>query len=166
MLRIYTGLEQHPTMHILVVEDRGRCKNCSQYRKQLNVYKDRLVKREKAENISKNTLISTFSRAEIEKQYLNLQKEKWTIAMSEKRLHERIERMLKWESIALDKESDMLLEEVISKSDKNFDEDSPQYLLWEQQRKQLGLERKSSMKWHPVVIWWCLAKYWKSPGNS
>ena len=74
--------------------------------------------------------------------------------------------MVERESIALDKESDMLLEEVISKSDKCFDEDSPQYLLWEQQRKQLGIKRKSSMKWHPVVIRWCLAIYLKSPGNS
>ena len=46
----------------------------------------------------------------------------------------------------------MLLEEVISKSEKKIDEDSPQDLLWEQQRKQLDLKIKSSMKWHPVVI--------------
>ena len=74
--------------------------------------------------------------------------------------------MVEQESIALDKESDMLIEKVILKSDKYFDKDSPQYLLWEQQRKQLGLKRKLSMKWHPVVIRWCLAIYLKSPGNS
>lgn len=152
--------------HLLVVEDKDRCNNCSQYRKQLNLYKDRLVKREKAESILKNTLISTFSRAETEKQYLNLQKKKRAIAKSEKKLHERIERMVEWESIALDEESDMLIEEVISKSDKYFDKDSPQYLLCEKQRKQLGLKRKSFMKWHSVVIRWCLAIYLKSPGNS
>ena len=33
--------------------------------------------------------------------------------------------MIERESIALDKESDMLLEEEISKNDKHFDEDSP-----------------------------------------
>ena len=43
--------------HVLVVEDKDQCNNCSQYRKQLNVYKDRLAKREKAESISKNTPI-------------------------------------------------------------------------------------------------------------
>lgn len=59
-----------------------------------------------------------------------------------KRLHERIERMVKREPIAFDKESDMLLVEVISKCDKYFDEDSLQYLLWEQQGKKLGLKRK------------------------
>ena len=152
--------------HVLVVEDKDRCNNCSQYRKQLNSYKYRLVKREKTESISKNTPISTFSMAEIEKQYLNLQKEKRTITKSENKLHERIGRMVEQESIALDKESDVLIEEVISKSDKYFDKDSPQYLLCEQQRKQLGLKRKSFMKWHSVVIRWCLAIYLKSPGNS
>ena len=74
--------------------------------------------------------------------------------------------MVERESIALDEESDMLIEEVISKSDKYFDKDSPQYLLCEQQRKQLGLKRKSFMKWHSVVIRSCLAIYLKSPGNS
>ena len=59
-----------------------------------------------------------------------------------KRLHERIERMVKREPIAFDKESDMLLVEVISKCDKYSDEDSLQYLLWEQQGKKLGLKRK------------------------
>ena len=49
--------------------------------------------------------------------------------------------MVEQESIDLDKESKMLLEEVISKSNKYFDEDSPQYLLWEHQRKQLRLKR-------------------------
>ena len=76
--------------HVLVTEDKDQCNSCSQYRKQLNVYKDRLVKREKAESISKNTPISTFSRAAIENQYLNLQKEKRTIAKSEKGCMKRL----------------------------------------------------------------------------
>ena len=54
-------------------------------------------------------------------------------------MHERIESMVEQESIALDKESDMLLEEAISKSDKYFDEYSSQYLLWEQQKSNLVL---------------------------
>ena len=44
--------------------------------------------------------------------------------------------------IVLDKELDIPLEQFISKCDKYFDEDSPQHLLWEQQRKRLGLKRK------------------------
>ena len=62
--------------HVLVVEDKDWCNNCSQFRKPLNIYKDRLVKRDNAESVSRNTPISTFSRPEIEKQCLNLQKEK------------------------------------------------------------------------------------------
>ena len=104
-----------------MVEDKDRYNNCSQYRKQLNSYKDRLVKREKTESISKNTPISTFSRADIEKQYLNLQKKKGLLL----RVKKSCERMVESESIALDKESDVLIEEVISKRDKYFDKDSP-----------------------------------------
>ena len=68
-------------------------------------------------------------------------KRKNSIAKSEKRLHERIERMVEQESIDLDKESDRLLEEVITKINKYFDEGSPQDLSWEHQRKQLLLKR-------------------------
>ena len=37
--------------HVLLTEDKDQCNNCSLYRKQLNVYKYRLVKREKDESI-------------------------------------------------------------------------------------------------------------------
>ena len=74
--------------------------------------------------------------------------------------------MLEKVSMALDQESDMLLEEVITKSDKQLDKDSPQYHLQEQQRQQLSLKRNSSTKWQPLVIRWFMAIYLKSPGNS
>ena len=49
--------------------------------------------------------------------------------------------MAEQESMVYDKESDMVLGDVISESDKYFDKDSPQYVLWEQNRRQLGLRQ-------------------------
>ena len=50
--------------------------------------------------------------------------------------------MVEQEPIVLDKELGIPLEQFISKCDKYFDEDSPQHLLWELQRRRLDLKRK------------------------
>ena len=46
-----------------------------------------------------------------------------------------------------------------------FDENSPQYMLWEEQKKQASYKTSKSMRWHPVFIRWRLAIYLKSPSK-
>ena len=46
----------------------------------------------------------------------------------------------------------------------DFPRDSPQYLLWEQQQKQASCSGSKRMKWHPVMIRWCIYIYLNSPG--
>ena len=53
------------------------------------------------------------------------------------------------------------LHKIMEKTD--FSHDSPQYLLWEQQQKQASYSDSKSMKWHPVMIRWCISIYLKSP---
>ena len=71
---------------MLVVEDKDQRNNCSQYRKQLKVYKEKLFRRIPQRQ--------HFEGQRMKKQYLNLQKEKRAIAKSEKKPDERIERMV------------------------------------------------------------------------
>ena len=47
---------------------------------------------------------------------------------------------------------------------KEFKSDSPQYLLLQQQKKQLTFRNSKSMKWHPVMLRWCISIFLKSPG--
>ena len=44
---------------------------------------------------------------------------------------------------------------------KNY-ENSPQYLVWEGQKKEASYKNSKSMTWHPVFIRWCFAVYLKS----
>jgi len=37
-----------------------------------------------------------------------------------------------------------------------YQPDTFQYLFWEQQRKASSLQDSHSMKWHPLIIKWCL----------
>ena len=38
----------------------------------------------------------------------------------------------------------------------DFPDDSLQYLVWEQQQKQALYSCSKTMKWHPVMIMWCI----------
>ena len=46
-----------------------------------------------------------------------------------------------------------------------FAKDSPQFLLWEQQKLQSSLKNSKAMSWHPLIIRWCLSIYLKSPST-
>ena len=74
--------------------------------------------------------------------------------------------MISREGLAIEKEKiQHILGKVLEKEPVGFDENSPKFLLWEEQRKINLLKNKSAMKWHPVMVRWCLSTYLKSPGN-
>ena len=58
-----------------------------------------------------------------------------------------------------------LITAIMKKESPAFEENSAMALLWEQQKKVSSYKKASSMKWHPVIIRWCLSIYLKSPGN-
>ncbi|XP_066934614.1 uncharacterized protein [Clytia hemisphaerica] len=45
-----------------------------------------------------------------------------------------------------------------------FPDDSAQSLLWHQQKQYATAKNKRTMRWHPVMIRWCISIYLKSPG--
>ena len=57
----------------------------------------------------------------------------------------------------VDIESKTLLSEILNNNNPDFDPESPQYLLWEEQKKQASYKSTKSMRWHPVMIRWCLS---------
>ncbi|XP_066914303.1 uncharacterized protein [Clytia hemisphaerica] len=65
--------------------------------------------------------------------------------------------------VMVKKDHQTLLEDIISKSDSPFEEDSPQWLLWEQQKKYANKKDKRGMRWDPLIIRWCLSLYHTSP---
>ena len=74
--------------------------------------------------------------------------------------------MISREGVAIEKEKIQdILGKVLEKEPVGFDENAPKFLLWEQQRKINLLKSISAMKWHPVIIRWCLSIYLKSSGN-
>ena len=66
--------------------------------------------------------------------------------------------------VKLDQKTNKLVSTIIKTENNNFDDNSAMKLLWEQQKKASSFSKASLMKWHPVVVRWCLSIYLKSPG--
>ena len=87
---------------------------------------------------------------------------------SNKMLLERIKSVIDEERMLLESDINDICCKAINQEKylDNLDPDSPQALLWEEQKRYNSVKRKNSMKWHPVMIRWCLSIYLKSPGNG
>ena len=95
-----------------------------------------------------------------------LQSERKSHLKNRNRFEEKTEMLIRKEGILVNGNIDKVLEKVNNEIDSSgFDENSPKYLLWEQQKKMNKLKKASSLKWHPVMIRWCFSVYLKSPGK-
>lgn len=63
-----------------------------------------------------------------------------------------------------DDESDIqaLIDEVAPDVEEKYGEDSPQSILWHEQRKYNSLKNKRQMRWHPLVVRFALSLYYSS----
>ena len=58
-----------------------------------------------------------------------------------------------------------LLKNVIEKPDLTFDDNTPRFLLWNQQKEFASKNNSRGMRWHPLIIRWCLSIYHSSPAT-
>ena len=75
--------------------------------------------------------------------------------------HEK-NRIFDKESIKVSSDQRDLLCNVITSNSNSFEENSPVWLLWQQQKEQVSKSPKT-MRWHPLIIRWCLSIYQTSP---
>ncbi|XP_065662263.1 uncharacterized protein LOC124811383 isoform X2 [Hydra vulgaris] len=80
-------------------------------------------------------------------------------------MQKKLEKSIIEEGVVLEEEEHTIIEETYEKygEENPFTEDSPQALLWQQQKIQAGLKDRRSMRWHPLIIRWCISLYLKSP---
>ncbi|XP_047142661.1 uncharacterized protein LOC124816953 [Hydra vulgaris] len=94
-----------------------------------------------------------------------LEKERKTIYAKHQHLQNKPEISIKEEGIVLQEDEHNIIVETYRKygNENPFTEDSPQSLLWQQQKMQLEFKDRRSMKWHPLIIRCCISLYLKSP---
>ena len=74
----------------------------------------------------------------------------------------KISKILNTEGIQVSKDHDLEQKEIIENSDNPFNEETPMGLLWQQQKQQ-AKDKSRGMRWHPLMIQWCLSTCHTSP---
>ena len=66
------------------------------------------------------------------------------------------------EGVELSKEQNENLSKVLKENPPDFEEGSPAWLLWQQQKEIAEKKDSRGMRWHPLMIRWCLSIYYTS----
>ena len=157
---------RHNKCQILITNENVRCGVCTVYRDTLRAMESRKRKSEGGEtSMQKNDRYLTF--AEKEEKLRRLEKEKKALVAKNISFMEKVRKLVKGEGMKLDEETDNILRETINEKASScpFSPESPQFLLWEQQKLQCSLKDNRAMRWHPLIIRWCLSIYLKSPST-
>ena len=132
------------------------CSECQSYPPQLNTRSSRAVKEESLVSLKKNVPNMYLPRKNLE--------QKAILKQGNGRLLKRMDKLAVSESVETNSETSNVIISEVNKNESGFPPDSPKHLLWEQQKKLYQLKKKTSMRWHPVMIRFCLSIYLKSPG--
>lgn len=157
---------RHLNCSILVKTGRIRCDKCTDYRKALHTMESRRVKNEEGMVSPKMNDRYLSEQQKLDKlKYLENERKKLTLKLM--RMQQKINTNIQVEGIKLNNDDSSIVEEVMQNNKEQcpFTVNSPQYLLWQQQQLQCSLSNKKSMKWHPLIIRWCISIYLKSPGT-
>ncbi|XP_065656351.1 uncharacterized protein LOC136081897 [Hydra vulgaris] len=158
---------RHESCEILCDEKTQRCEKCDSCRNFLKVSTFRLKNKESDTGSSKTTNLKYLSHQELINKVKFLQQQKSTLTQRIIKLQARVKKLIKTDGLYIDNDTHKIVKEsLLSELNKNpFNSESPQFLLWEQQKLQAGLKNSKAMKWHPIMIRWCLSIYLKSPST-
>ena len=142
---------------LLIKSNETRCLPCNNFRKNnLFTIKKRKLSTEEADIHCPNIHLN---RDQLEKKTAFVKKEANYYKAVNKRLQKKVWKVVKNESIPVQKDIHDLLEPYLKTkiSENSFEKDSPQHLLWEEQKRVASLKNKKSVRWHPLMIRWCLS---------
>lgn len=141
-----------------------KCSACVEYRASLRM----LYRRWSSRNLSEKSRIDArshtnfryLSTPEKTQRLKELQKKRKVCVKTTKRLQDRIAKLIVSNDITVDEglNSDLttIMEENTENINKNFPEGSFHRLFWEQQQEALQAKDSRAIRWHPMMIRWCL----------
>lgn len=156
---------------LLPNDEKKQCSNCAQFRSNLRsrATNIRVMAQKETDRVSANSKvpISKLTEAEKLERMKNLSK---TVHKLQKKVRvsvSKVTRMMEKESVSVDAEQHevmlQFLKDHSSQIEDNFPEGSSARVFWEQQVKISKLKSAKSMRWHPLIIRWCISMYSKSP---
>ena len=109
---------------------------------------------------SSHTNYSCLTHAEKDERLHRMHNESKIIKLRLTQMEKKISEYAAKDGVHLDQELHSDMKQIILDSTDQihhtYQPDTNQHLFWEQQRKASSLQDSRSMKWHPLVIKWCL----------
>ena len=144
------------------------CSSCSDYQAVLRKVRSRMKQSmgditHKRVSDDSHTNIKYLSREELEERLINTQKKKKESLRKIANLSVKINKLIKTNGVKAQKSQHELFASIIQTNNLEFEEDSPQWLLWQQQKEQASKRNSKGMRWHPLIIRWCLSIFHTSP---
>ena len=145
-----------------LVRDLLRCEKCSSTRNTLRAIRSRKVFLQNPTSSDSNINHRFLSKDELIKRLQNAQSQRRETLKKVLSLSMKINIIFDKESIKVSNDQRELLCNVITSDSNSFEENSPMWLLWQQQKEQVSKSSKA-MRWHPLIIRWCLSIYQTLP---
>ena len=144
---------------LTLISRTGRCSKCQSSRHSLQKMERR---QSEVDEPPPNSLMT---KNQLHLKVQKLSKENCVLKKKQRQLEQKIDNLVRKEGFKVqDQGTSEVINDIISK-ECPFDKTSVMALLWVQQQKAFKLNCTQSMKWHPVIIRWCLSIYLRSPGN-
>ena len=102
------------------------------------------------------------SREELIERVKNVQNQKKEAIRHASKLHKIVQKEVEIEGVELSKEQNENLSKILKENPPDFEEGSPAWLLWQQQKEIAEKKDSRGMRWHPLMIRWCLSIYYTS----
>ena len=155
---------RHISCEYVVDNDKDRCKQCASFRSNLYTIRTNLTKmnREEYTKDTSRTNLMHLTNSELILRLENTQNAKRRALREVAALSGTISKILTEESITINPDQNDIVGEIFHKQDPKLEEGTPMWLLWQQQMKQSSSNPKA-MRWHPLIIRWCLSIYHISP---
>ena len=143
----------------------SKCSSCIAYRDLLRVLFNRWKKRKnqspsKKTHPSSRTPLASLTTPERKERYSKLKARLKATELQVKRLKEKIKEATDANGVAVDNDLHSDLEQIMEEHHdrimEQYGQDSFQRLFWEEQRKALRARGPTAIRWHPMMIRWCL----------
>ncbi|SMN01738.1 hypothetical protein SPONN_7 [uncultured Candidatus Thioglobus sp.] len=147
-----------------LITDQNKCNKCIAYRKNLRALHSR-QKKESTQSkqeveVESHTNYRYLSSPEKKSRMTNLHSKTRALGRQVDQLKKRIEHLTALNGVNLDQTLDGDIREIVNEHDaavsSSYSSDSFECLFWKQQKECMLLKNSKQMRWHPMLIKWCI----------
>lgn len=145
---------------LLEMSSSNKCPKCVSYRSQLSVLVSRLGKRRDGTHPRSHTNYRYLTDSEKSKRLKELHHNNRLAQRKLARHSEKLKEIIEIEGEQVDESTHTNLKQIMEENDHHMESDYPKdsfmYLFWKQQKDALAKHNLKGMRWHPLMIRWCL----------